>query len=96
MDRFVDPPEAPLTTVRASISERHVNIEHGTVRFEAQLEGLTFWMHDFFVASALIGIWYLTSMFACCLGSATIALNLAVMDMQQDGEPRAFHIRPVQ
>jgi hypothetical protein len=94
IDRYVDPPEAPLTTVRASVSEREVNIEHGTVRFEAQLEGLTFWMHHFFVASALIGIAYLTSIYACCLGSATVALNLAVMDMQ-DGAPRAFHIRPV-
>jgi len=81
IDGFVDPPSAPLTSVRASVSSRRAGVESGTVRVEAQLEGLAYAMHHWFVASAVVGLAYLTGAYGCCLGTCCVGLNAAVLVM---------------
>ncbi len=85
-DGFVDPPEAPLTTVRASVSSREARVLTGELRLEAQLEGFAFAMHHWFVASALLGVGYLLAGYSCCFGCCCIGANIAVLAAMDDEE----------
>lgn len=85
-DGFVDPPEAPLTTVRASVSSREARVLSGELRLEAQLEGFAFAMHHWFVASALLGVGYLLTGYCCCFGCCCAGANVAVLAAMDDEE----------